>query len=351
MQDIKELSPDELKEILTRWGVSGFHAKQIFNWIFKKGVTDFEAMTDLSSGLRKKLKENFHIFSLRLIRKLVSTDGTEKFLFKLRDENLIEAVAIPAQGRITGCVSTQAGCKFSCSFCASGQAGFKRNLTSGEILEEILFLKSNSQNKKLTHIVFMGTGEPFDNYDSVLKAARIINSPYAFNIGARHITISTSGIIPGIKRMAGENLQIELSVSLHAARDGIRSSLMPINKKYPLSDLIKTCREYAKDTNRQVTFEYILIKGANSDLKSALRLCKLLGGEKLFKVNLIPANAIKELKVAAPDRQETLSFRDYLLNHGVNVTLRKPRGKDIDAACGQLRLGYEKLPKGLRADS
>lgn len=342
MQDIKELSLEELKKTLGGWGFSEFHSKQIFSWIYQKGAFDFDAMTDLPSDLRKRLKENFYIFSLRLVEKLKSKDGTEKFLFKLKDGNLIEAVSIPAEKRITGCVSTQAGCKFSCRFCASGSTGFKRNLSSPEILEEVLFLKSKSENKKLTHIVFMGTGEPFDNYDSVLKAIRVINSGGALNIGARHITISTSGIIPGIRRLADEGLQIELSVSLHAASDKTRSLLMPINNKYPLCELIKACKEYTEKTNRQVTFEYILIKGINSDLKSALKLCKLLVGVKLAKVNLIPANAIKEFRIEPPVKLEALLFRDCLLKHGISATLRKPRGQDIDAACGQLRLKYEK---------
>lgn len=345
MQDIKELSLEELQKVLKNWGDVEFHAKQIFSWIYKKDVKDFAAMTDLPFDLRDRLKDNFYIFGLELSEKLKSKDGTEKFLFRLRDGNLIEGVCIPAEKRITACISTQAGCKFACRFCASGMSGFKRNLTSGEILEEVLFLKSNSENKKLTHIVFMGTGEPLDNYDSVLKAIRIIKSADALNIGARHITISTSGIIPGIKRLADEDLQVELSVSLHAAEDKLRSYLLPINKKYPLPVLIKACKEYIRKTNRQVTFEYILIKGVNSDLKSARELCKLLIGEKLFKVNIISANTVKELKVEPPDKQVALLFRDYLLKHRVNVTLRKPRGQDIEAACGQLRLRYEKLPE------
>lgn len=341
MQDIKELSLEELRNVFASWGILGFHAKQIFGWIYKKGVSDFDAMTDLDSNLRNRLKDNFYIFSLKLVKKLESKDGTEKFLFKLKDGNFIESVCIPAGKRITGCVSTQVGCKFSCKFCASGSSGFKRNLARGEILEEILLLKRESKNKKLTHIVFMGTGEPFDNYDSVLSAIRIINSANALNIGARHITISTSGIIPGIMRLADEDLQVELSVSLHAACDKTRSLLMPVNKKYGLGELVRACKEYVKKTNRQITFEYILIKNINSDLKNAQKLCKLLLEVKLAKVNLIPANSIKELKIEPPNREEEFLFRDYLLSHGINATLRRPRGQDIDAACGQLRLRYE----------
>ena len=340
MKDIKDLDLKELEDILVSWGERSFHARQILSWIYKKGVTDFAAMSDLPSDLRRRLQENFYILSLKLIKKVKSHDGTEKFIFALKDKNFIEAVIIPAGKRITGCISTQAGCKFACLFCASGALGFKRNLTSPEMLEEILYLKNNSLGEKLTHLVFMGIGEPLDNYDNVLRAIRMINSPYAFNIGARRITLSTSGVIPAIKKLSGEGLQIELSVSLHAADDKTRGTLMPINRIYPLKDLITVCREYISKTNRQITFEYVLIKDINSGLQNALKLSKILKGLNC-KVNLIPCNIIKELKVEPPEKPEILLFRDYLLKSGINVTLRRPRGEDIEAACGQLRLRYE----------
>jgi 23S rRNA (adenine2503-C2)-methyltransferase len=250
-------------------------------------------------------------------------------------------VVIPAEGRVTGCISSQVGCKFGCNFCASGLKGFKRDLSVGEIVEEVLSLKDNAPEYLLTHLVFMGTGEPLDNYDNVLKAIRIINSKESFNIGARRITISTCGVTPQIKRLSGEGLQIELSVSLHAADDKTRSQLMPVNKKYPLGQLMTACREYIRITNRQVTFEYCLMEGVNSDLQSARNLSILLKGMNA-KVNIIPANPIKELGVNPPKKLEILFFCDYLKKHGVNVTLRKARGQDIDAACGQLRLRYDK---------
>ena len=342
MQDIKEFTLEELGDILKGWGKPPFHSRQIFSWIYKKGAQDFEKMSELPLDLRKRLKENFDLISLKLVKILQSRDGTKKFLFALRDKNLIEAVIIPAQKRITGCISSQAGCRFTCHFCASGLLGFKRNLTCAEIIEEVLWLKNNSSDKKLTHIVFMGTGEPLDNYDNVIKAIRIINSPHAFGIGARRITISTCGIIPGIKRLANEDLQIELSISLHAGADKTRSFIMPINKKYPLKDLLQVCKEYIKKTNRQITFEYVLIKGINSDLQNAQKLATILKDLKLARINLIPANPIKELKVEPPKKSEILLFRDCLLKAGIHVTLRKPRGEDIEAACGQLRLRYVK---------
>jgi 23S rRNA (adenine2503-C2)-methyltransferase len=340
MQDITGLAFEELKKILEGWGEPSFHVQQIFSWIYRKGIIDFEGMTDLPKDLRQRLKENFSICDLELAQILESRDGTQKFLFKLKEGNFIEAVTIPTQKRITGCISSQAGCKFKCSFCASGLLGFKRNLDASDIINEILYLRNNSPRNLLTHIVFMGTGEPLDNYDNVLKAIRIINSDYGLNIGARRITISTCGIIPGIKRLSTEGLQIELSVSLHSADDRIRSKLMPINKIYPLKELILACREYIEKTNRQVTFEYVMAKGINSYLQDAVKLCKILKGLNC-KVNLISFNPGKESKFYPPNKEETILFKERLLKSGVNVTLRKSRGQDIEAACGQLRLRYE----------
>lgn len=341
MQDIKGLNLEELEDILTSWGESAFHAKQIFSWVYKKEAGDFEEMSDLPVELRRRLKDNFYLFGLNLVKKIKSKDGTEKFLFELSDRNYIETVVIPAEKRATVCISTQVGCKFACAFCASGLLGFKRNLTCAEIIEQLLYLKNNYLGKRLTHLVFMGIGEPLDNYDNVIKAIRIINSKYSFNIGARRITISTCGIIPGIKRLSEEELQIELSVSLHAADNKTRSQIMPINKIYPLADLIRTSREYIKETNRQITFEYILIKGINSGLQNAKNLSTILKGLNC-KVNLIPANPLKERNIETPKKEEIGLFRDYLGKEGINVTLRRGRGQDIEAACGQLRLRYAK---------
>jgi len=341
MQDIKELGLKELEDKLLSWDLPKYHAKQIFNWIYQKGALDFNKMSDLPATLRKKLAGEFYILGLALADLQKSSDGTTKFLFELVDKDLIEAVNIPSARRATGCISSQVGCKFSCQFCASALKGFKRNLTVGEILDEVLYLKNNTQQAELTHIVFMGTGEPLDNYENVLKSIRMINFPHAFNIGARRITISTSGIIPGIKRLASEDLQIELSLSLHAADDKTRSQLMPVNKRYPLEALIKCCHEYIAKTNRQITFEYILIKGLNSNLASAQNLVKLLKDLRLAKVNLIPANSIRELKIIPPAKAETLAFKECLFKSGINVTLRQERGQDIEAACGQLRLRHE----------
>ncbi|MDD5108504.1 MAG: 23S rRNA (adenine(2503)-C(2))-methyltransferase RlmN [Candidatus Omnitrophica bacterium] len=341
MQDIKELALTELQDKLLSWGLPKYHAKQILSWIYQKGAFDFNSMSNLPQALRKKLAGEFYILGLALADLQISSDGTSKFLFELTDKNLVEAVNIPAARRATGCISSQVGCKFSCQFCASGAKGFKRNLTVGEILDEVLYLKNNTQGVELTHIVFMGTGEPLDNYENVLQAIRIINSPDAFNIGARRITISTSGIIPAIEKLALEGLQVELSISLHASSDKMRSQIMPVNKKYPLEDLIKCCHEYIAKTNRQITFEYILIKGLNCGLKDAQDLACLLKDLRLAKVNLIPANPVPELKIMPPSKPEIEAFKEYLFKSAINVTLRQARGQDIDAACGQLRLRHE----------
>jgi len=336
-KQILDLSLEELKQILKDWEEPLYHAEQIFSWIYQKSTLDFSKMSNLSFSLRKRLEENFFIASLKIKDAFESRDGTKKILFELADRGLVEAVIIPAEARVTGCVSSQVGCKFGCGFCASGLLGFKRNLSCAEIIEEVLYLKNNAPG--LSHIVFMGVGEPLDNYDNVLKAIRIINSKDGLNIGARRITVSTCGLIPGLKRLQDEGLQIELSISLHAADDKTRSRLMPINKKYPIKDLIEACREYIKKTDRQITFEYIMFKGVNSDLQSAGNLSKILKGLNC-KVNLIPANPVKECGVEPPNKLDILLFKDHLLKHGVNVTLRKARGQDIDAACGQLRLRY-----------
>jgi 23S rRNA (adenine2503-C2)-methyltransferase len=341
MEDIKDLNLRELESVFKYWGVPGFHARQIFSWIYKKQAKDFQEMTNLAQDLRKKLQENFYISGYKVIKALRSQDGTEKLLFELRDKNLIEAVSIPADSRVTACLSSQVGCKFSCVFCASGMLGFKRNLTCGEMLEELYYIKNKTKDRRITHVVFMGTGEPLDNYDNVLKAIRVINSKEGFNIASRRITISTNGLIPWMKRLSQEGLQIELSVSLHAAEDKTRSSLMPINKDYPLKELIEACRAYVKRTDRQITFEYVLIKGINSGFTCAQKLSTILKGLN-YKVNLIPCNFIEGLEIAPPDKGEIRLFKDYLVKSGVRVTLRKSRGQDIEAACGQLRLRHVK---------
>ena len=340
--DIRDYSLEELEEVFRQWGLPGYNARQVFSWIYQKRRGSFEEMTNLSLDLRNRLKERFVFKPLELEKLLDSADGTRKFLFRLPDGNLIESVLIPVKERLTVCLSSQAGCPFFCGFCASGITGFKRNLSSGEITGQLLEIsyKLNPESA-ITNVVFMGTGEPLDNYENVLKALRTINSRDGFNVGARRITISTCGIIPGIKRLSREGLQIELSVSLHGADERTRSRLMPVNKKYPLMDLISACKEYAALTKRQVTFEYVLIKGLNCSKEAADNLVRLLTGWEC-NVNLLVYNPVKEFPYQPPQEREVEFFIWLLRKRGIVVTLRKSRGKDIDGACGQLRSKYSK---------
>jgi 23S rRNA (adenine2503-C2)-methyltransferase len=341
VNDIKDYSLEELEAIFRNWQEPDYHARQVFTWIYQKQVYSFKAMSNLSLAVRKKLKENFGFKKLELVKLRESIDGTKKFLFLLEDDNLIESVMIPQAGRNTACLSTQVGCKYVCRFCASGMLGFKRNLSAWEIMAQVLEINQNLNPDKISHIVFMGTGEPLDNYDNVLKAILIINAKDGLNIGARRITISTAGVIPGIERLAKEGLQVELSISLHAADDATRSNLMPINKKYPLKDLISACKKYALSTKRQVTFEHVLIKDVNCSVQDARNLSSHLKGW-IAKANLLIYNPVKELSFKAPDDKEVSAFKQILQKGGIAVTLRKPRGQDIEGACGQLRLrqGY-----------
>jgi 23S rRNA (adenine2503-C2)-methyltransferase len=336
--DIKDLSRTELEKALVDMGAESYRAGQIFRWLYRSGAKSFDDMTDIPEGLRLRLKAKFHITHLTpLDSRSSSVDGTTKHLFKLEDANTVEAVFLPEPKRVTVCLSSQVGCKFSCSFCASAPFGFVRNLKASEILDEALFLRGENPSRAITNVVFMGIGEPLDNYDNVMKAVRIFNDKDAFNIGARRITISTCGIIPGIKRLSQEGLQVELSVSLHSADDQARSKIVPINKRYPLKELIASCREYTEKTGRVITFEYVLIKGVNSSKEDAVKMMRLLKGAKC-KVNMISYNKIKAKDYEEPSPKDVALFMKTLKAGGVNATHRKSKGEDIDAGCGQLRI-------------
>ncbi|MFA5085150.1 MAG: 23S rRNA (adenine(2503)-C(2))-methyltransferase RlmN [Candidatus Omnitrophota bacterium] len=348
--DIKNISKDELIKELVRMGEKPYRAAQIFRWLYKMGVKSFDDMTDLNKELREKLKERFHITKITALdSKRSLSDGTTKYLLKLEDSHTIESVLLPEDERTTLCLSSQVGCKFGCSFCASAPFGFVRNLKSSEILDEVLFLREHNRDRAITNIVFMGIGEPLDNYNNVIRAIRILNDEDAFKIGARKITISTCGIIPGMDKLAGEKLQIELSVSLHSADDKIRSTLVPINKRYPLNDLIAACKDYTGRTRRIITFEYILIKGVNASEGDAFKLARLLTG-LMCKVNIISYNQISPVRNSgisngirakgyeAPAIEGVKNFIRTLKSRAINVMLRKSKGEDIDAGCGQLRI-------------
>ena len=343
MNDIRNLSHKELEEYLKSIGEKPFRATQIFEWIYKKDAWSFDDMTNLSQGLREKLKTNFNLSRPTISQKQVSKDGTTKFLFDLEDHEKIETVLIPTARRTTVCISTQAGCKFGCKFCASGIGGWKRNLTVAEILAEILHVKEEAKKHKkpLSHIVFMGTGENLDTYDNLMKAIRIINSKEGLNIGARRITISTVGIIPKIQQLAQEKIQVELAISLHGYNDESRNQLMPVNRKYPFTELMQACREYIKLTRRQITFEYILIKDVTCTDEAAKELAKNLRG-MICKLNLIPYNPVQEFPHKSPSHEEMLRFQEGLEKLGIHATIRTPRGRDIAGACGQLRHSIKK---------
>ena len=298
-------------------------------------MTNIDDMTNLSLDLREKLNNEFSLHNFNISKKLESKDGTKKYLFDLLDGNAIETVLMEYKHGFSICVSSQIGCKMGCKFCASTGIPFIRNLTPGEIVEQILAVERDT-GIKISNIVFMGIGEPLDNYDNVIKAIRIINNPKGLNIGARHISISTSGIVPNIYRLAEENIQCTLSISLHSADNKKRSEMMPVNNAYNIGELIKACKDYINMTNRRISFEYALAKDDNDNLDDAKKLVKLLKG-MLCHVNLIPINKIENGKYSKSTNENIIRFRDFLNANGIVATIRRELGSDIDAACGQLR--------------
>jgi 23S rRNA (adenine2503-C2)-methyltransferase len=380
LQDIKSLTREELETQFAAWKQPKYRMAQLLEWLYVHRVTSWEAMTNLPQPLREKLKENFSFQTLDLVRKQGARDTTQKFLWRLHDHSLIESVLIPANpasrdcgsessDRHTLCVSTQVGCAYGCKFCASGLDGWKRNLTPDEIVEQVLAVErwnassssssSSSSNpteepitrtrrtatrtneRLIDNLVIMGMGEPLANYDHLLKALRILNAPWGGGIGARKITISTSGLAPQIRKLAAEPMQFRLAISLHGATDEVRNKIMPVNRKYPLKELVAACEEYQGQKGRMLTFEYILIAGLNDSVGQAKPLAAL--ARRLFaKVNLIPYNKVEGLPWERPDEETQEKFLAALEKQKVIVTLRREKGHDIDAACGQLRLKTEK---------
>ena len=335
MKNIKDYNIDELKKELQNMGEKPFRAEQIFKWIFQDKVKKFDDMTNLSLELREKLKQNYTICNFNILQKQESKDGTIKYLFDILDGNAIETVLMSYHHGYSICVSSQIGCKMGCKFCASTGINFVRNLTSGEIVEQILAVEQDT-GIRISNVVFMGIGEPLDNYENVVNAIHIINNPKGLNIGARHISVSTSGLVPNIYRLADENIQCTLSISLHATNNEKRSSMMPVNNIYPIQELIKACKDYIKKTNRRISFEYALAKDNNDNLDDAKELVNLLKG-MLCHVNLIPINKIENGEYSKSSNENIMKFRDYLNDHGIVATIRRKLGSDIDAACGQLR--------------
>ena len=335
MKNIKDYNLEELKQELVKLGEKPFRAEQIFKWIFQEKVKSFDEMTNISLELREKLKKEYTICNFNILKKQESKDGTIKYLFDVLDGNAIETVLMSYHHGYSICVSSQIGCKMGCKFCASTGINFIRSLTSGEIVEQILAVEQDT-GIRISNVVFMGIGEPLDNYDNVINAIRIINNPKGLNIGARHISISTSGLVPKIYKLAEENIPCTLSISLHATTNEKRSKMMPVNDAYPIEELIKACKDYIKKTNRRISFEYALAKDNNDNKEDAKELVHLLKG-MLCHVNLIPINKIENGSFTKSSNENIMKFRDYLNDHGIVATIRRELGSDIDAACGQLR--------------
>jgi len=338
--NIKDLNPDEIRRKIIGLGCPAYRAGQIFRWVYEKGTESFDEMTDLPGEFRDKLKKCFIIGSIRpfLNEQSKSADGTTKVLYRLSDGEIIESVIIPSGDECTVCVSTQAGCRFRCAFCASGMSGFRRNLSPGEIVDQVLLAKAGGC--RVTRVVFMGIGEPLDNYDNLTRAVRILNHKNGLNIGARKMTVSTCGLPDGIRKLSGLGLQIELSVSLHAAYDKLRQKLMPVAKHYKLERLISALEDFIRRTKRKITFEYVLIKGVNDSDDCAVKLSGLAHRLKA-KVNLIPMSPVKGSDMESSVRAG--EFLRILARTCVPATIRRSRGADINAACGQLRRQHDKF--------
>ena len=343
MTNLFSYSLPKLEDLMLFIGQKKYRATQIFKWIYEKRVTNFDEMSDVSLSFREFLKDNYTLDKPKIFKKQVSSDGTIKLLLELKDGNKIETVLMRYNYGNVACVSSEVGCNMGCCFCASGLLKKKRELTVDELVGQVLVLDDllKNENKRVTHVVVMGTGEPFDNYDNVLDFIRILNHPHGLAIGARHITVSTCGIVDKIKKYAHEGLQINLAISLHAPNDQLRNKIMPINFKYNLTELMEAVKYYEKVANRRVTFEYILLKGVNDSKENALELVNLIKGTLAY-VNLIPFNPVEELKYKRSDSKTVHQFLDILMKNSVTATIRKEFGTDIDAACGQLRAKNEK---------
>jgi 23S rRNA (adenine2503-C2)-methyltransferase len=341
------LSPTDIAAFVAESGEPAFRAKQILEWIYAKRAISIEAMSSLSKSLRVALAEKFTARCLTIAKVTGSEDTTRKFLLKLQDGRYVETVLIPANPALYGgdsdrrtlCVSSQVGCAYDCKFCASGLAGFTRNLTAAEIVEQIVQVEAYT-GERVDNLVFMGMGEPLANYSNVTKAIEILNAEWGIGIGARHMTVSTSGLAPQIRKLADFPLQIRLAISLHGASDDVRSQIMPVNQKHPLAELFEALQYWRSKRKQHITLEYILIEGVNDMLEQARLLAKRARGIHA-KVNLIPYNTVDGLQWTRPIEEQQDAFRDVLLAAGVTATLRREKGHDIAAACGQLRLKQE----------
>lgn len=335
--NLRDLKLPQMEELIKSMGQPAFRAKQIFQWIYK-GVIDFDQMNNVPAALREKLAETCYIGRLKILEVQKSkTDGTRKYLFELEDGSAIESVFMKYKYGNSICLSSQAGCRMGCRFCASTRNGLERNLSPGEMISQLMEAESDT-GEKIGHIVIMGTGEPFDNYCYVADFLNIVNDKNGLNIGMRNITVSTCGLVPVIEQFAQDFPQVNLAISLHGTTDEIRDSMMPVNKSYPLDVLIPACKAYTEKTGRRITFEYTLVNGVNDSDADADRLCRLLRG-MLCHVNLIPLNKVLESGFDTVSRARAGEFQQILDKRGIPATVRRELGSDIDAACGQLRLG------------
>ncbi|MEE1053509.1 MAG: 23S rRNA (adenine(2503)-C(2))-methyltransferase RlmN [Acutalibacteraceae bacterium] len=333
--DIRSMSLDALGELLSDLGQPKFRALQIFKWL-QSGVESFDEMTNIPLNLRQKLEDISYIATVKALRRYVSKiDGTVKYVYELFDGELIESVLMKYEHGYTVCISTQVGCRMGCKFCASGIYGLTRNLTASEMLAQITYAQRDN-NIRVSNIVMMGMGEPLDNFDNSVKFLKLVSDDNGLNIGLRHISLSTSGVVTGIKKLAEYNMPITLSISLHAPNDEIRSSTMPVNKKWNIDALLAACREYQKVTTRRISFEYALIEGVNDSDENAKELAARLKGI-MCHVNLIPANPVKENTFKKPDRKAIIAFQKKLESYGITATIRRTLGADINASCGQLK--------------
>jgi 23S rRNA m2A2503 methyltransferase len=338
MLNLRDMTVDDLKDFCISIGEKSYRAGQIFRWLYKD-ISAIDDMTDLPVALREKLKGKSYIGNIGIEKKYESNiDETTKYLLKLEDDNIIESVLMEYSFGLSACLSTQVGCAMGCSFCASTIGGLVRSLTAGEMAEEIITMQKDRKSR-ISNIVLMGSGEPLKNYDNVVKFLKIINSEDGLNIGLRHVTLSTCGIVPEIKRLADLKLQITLAISLHAPNDAIRRGIMPAARVYSINELLEACRYYIEKTGRRVTFEYSLIKGVNDSVDNARELTELLRG-MLCHVNLIPVNEISEREYKKSDNKRVVEFKNILEKRGIEATVRRELGADINAACGQLRKSY-----------
>ena len=334
--ELAELELSELEDALESRGTKRFHARQLYRWIYRRGITDFDLMTDLARTLRAQLRTDFTISTPQVVSDETSVDGTRKFVLELHDRRRIESVFIPDTPAMTFCISTQVGCAMSCGFCLTGKMGLVRNLTAGEIAGQVRVLAAATGLLDASfNIVLMGMGEPLHNYDSTMKALRILHSEHGLSISPRRVTLSTVGIVPGLERLAQEPMMPNLAVSLHATTDEQRTALVPPNSKYPLADILETCRRFPLKKRSRITFEYVMLDGVNDTPEDARRLVALLSGIKA-KVNLIPLNPAPGIPYKRPSDARVDRFAQILADRHITVSVRKSRGQDIRAACGQL---------------